>query len=159
MSSKKAAPSLGDIVTAMFTDPPANTGGSEPSEPNNNPPPEVRQITAATPADMVAIKALADQCGELFDEIEELVGNKAAELGEKKQALKELLLNHGLKEVAVAGRTPITLATKRDKETSKKAITGVLGATDANALWSKLPVKTSHYISIPPRLPPEAPEA
>lgn len=150
-------PSLADIVSAMFNPnapAPTNVVVQEPSDSPVAPPPQAKQISAPTAAELKEVQELADQAAELYDEIEELVGAKTAELAAKKTALRERMLGHGLKEVTVAGRPAIALATKRDKEVTKKAITGLLGVEETAKLWNNLPVKTSHYISIPPRTPP-----
>lgn len=149
--------SLGDIVTAMFARPSnPKAEDDEPSDSSSPPPAEARQITPATPEQLVAIKELAASAADLFDEIEELVGSKAVELGAKKQALRELMLAHGMKEIEVPGRPPVELNTKRDKKPTKKAITAILGPEKGAELWAKLPAEPSHYVTIPPRTNTEA---
>ena len=110
-----------------------------------------KQITAATPEELAEIEELAADVGDLVDELGSRIGSLAAELKIKKDDLKQRMLSHGLGEVRVEGRPAIKLTVESRKDTTKKAIVGVLGAEDGAALWTSLPTKDSDSLSVPPK--------
>lgn len=145
--------SLAEIVAAMFNTGQAPEVTDVPSEATV---PPAAQITPPTEEDWAAMKALAEEAAELDDQISALAGALMIELAEKKKALRIKMVSHNVTEVPIAGRGAAVLSVERKKETTKKALTAVVGPEQANDIWKKLGTKTSYSLSIPPRRPPEA---
>ncbi len=135
---------ISQIISAMLNAEVPLPAGAAPSEPS-----ESKQITPPTADQQKEMEDLASTCCDLNDEIASLVGEKLSILKTKRDALKTLMLNHGVSHVPVGGRKPVTLSKKSEKDTTKKAITVALGAEDAGKLWNKLPTKTSFSVSLP----------
>lgn len=110
-----------------------------------------RQITPPSNEELAELQELAAEVGELADEIATRVGSLGHELQAKKKLLLTKLLGHGLTEVRVEGRPVIKVTTDKKKDTTKKTITAVFGASEGSAIWNKLPYKESEGLSVPTR--------
>lgn len=143
--------SIADLIGLVFAPQPSDGEGPPPISAQRV---KATQITAASPAELAAVADLAIETCELYDKIQELVGDMTAELADKKKSLLGKMLSHGLKKVEVPGRPPVELTISNNKNSSKTAIVGVLGVADGTNLWNKLPTRSSESLKIPPKTTP-----
>jgi hypothetical protein len=143
--------SIADLIGLVFA--------PQPSE--DDAPPEITsqkakptQITTASPAELAALTELATETCELYDEIQELVGEKTAELSGKKKELLTKMLGFGMKRVEVPGRPPVELVISNNKNSSKAAIISVTSVAEGTTLWNKLPTRSSESLKIHPKTAP-----
>lgn len=130
-----------------------------------------QQVRAATPNELAAIEVVAEKAARLQDEIKAAVGEKGGELRKLKDQLKQSLLQHGLKELTIAGRPPIELSETKNRKPTRKAIVATMqdalvdelgeveakkeGKIRAFKLWASIKPTIGHSLSIPDPSPPD----
>jgi hypothetical protein len=120
------------------------------------------QVRPATDDELADIEALAMEAAEVQDEIKAAVGDKGAKLKILKAQLKDRMLQHGLKEVVIAGRPPIELEERRSRKPTRKLIIAAMqkehgdaeGKKKALKLWNSIEYSTTQSVSIPDPTPP-----
>lgn len=189
-TSKKQAqsPSWGQILGLMHDPktttldvlavgvPAASTDGEPATEPPAEEAPKKRQITPATPEDVVKMKELGEKAAQAQDEIENIMGPIKAKLkafqdqlmspvkGQLTQIEEELdrysdqllekMLSHGTKALKIDGRPPIEVVTKKDKSLTRKELIRILKGEGAK-VWNQLTVTEKHSLKIPEATPTE----
>jgi len=143
--------SIGSIASLLISAPVFEPDAEDDLPPAQSDPKPKRQITPPSNEELAELQELAAEVGELADEIATRVGSLGHELQAKKKQLLTKLLQHGLSEVRVEGRPVMKVTTDKRKDTSKKTITAVFGASEGSSIWNRIPYKESEGLSVPTR--------
>lgn len=125
--------------------------------------PAARQISPATPEEVLQMKDQGEKAILLQQEIEDLLRPIAGSLAAKKKALKvetdallEKMLNHGLKSLKVEGLGTIEIETKKDKKKTLEELKRILQPAEGLRVWKQLTVEEKNYLRLPEVTSPEA---
>jgi hypothetical protein len=119
------------------------------------------QVRPPTANEQAAMEAVASKAAALQDEIAELIGDRAKRLKALRAELTGKMIQHGIKELKIAGRPAIELTATRSRKANKKTITAALvkklgekeGKMKAANLWNAIEWKNGHSLSIPQPAP------
>jgi len=99
---------------------------------------------AGVPQGVLAMAARAAQAADEAREADAKAKMLKAELTEAMKAAE-------VKKIHMEDRQPIAFKTKSDRQTTRKAIIGVIGEEVGTKLWANLPTPTKVYLDIPKR--------
>jgi len=172
---------LGDIIRVAFTDKAATLDNLAKADIISDDEPAIEeQVRPPTDNELAEIELLAAKAAELQDRLKEVTGTMAGDLRKLKDQLKLKMLDHGLKELSIAGRPAIELTETSSRKPTRKAIIDVLekaavgklteeerrdakklkaakadGKTKALNLWNAIEPTAGHSLKIPDPSPPE----